>query len=327
MDPEHFDYFAAGAGAELSLAETEEAWRSWWLRPRVLRDTAAVSTATTVLGEPVTMPLLTAPTALNGLAHPDGEVAVARACRDAGIVQVVSSGSSRELEEVAGAGGRLWFQLYALPTWEATAERVRRAADAGATVLVITVDLPELGLRPRGLGIHDHRDPADIPLLGGRLGQVNPRLDWRQVERIRALTPMRCVLKGILHPDDARLACEAGVDGVVVSNHGARQLDGEIPSAVALPEIVEAVGGRCEVYVDSGVRGGVDVLRALALGARAALIGRPYLWALAIAGEAGVAELLARYREELRNALALCGQPDAGAVEPSIVTPSRARRR
>ena len=319
LDPDAYAYIAAGAGAERSLEECAAAWRSWWLRPRVLRDVGAVSTATSVLGEAVALPVLLAPTAVNGLAHPDAEVAVAQASDEVGTVQVLSTGATKDVEDVAAVGGRLWFQLYAEPEWEPTAALVRRAEAAGATALVVTVDLPELGLRPRGLGVHDRRDPSGVPLLGGRLGRVNSTLDWATVERIRALTPMRCVLKGILHPDDARLACEAGVDAIVVSNHGARQLDGEMPSAFALPAIVEAVAGRCEVYVDSGVREGADVLRALALGARAVLVGRPYLWALTVGGAAGVVELLLRLREELRNAMALCGQRDATCVERSIV--------
>ena len=319
LDREHFDYYATGAGQERGLGEMVAAWQSWWLRPRVLRDTREVSTATTVLGSPVRSPVLTAPTAVNGLAHPDAEAAVARACARAGTIQVVASGSTLELEEIAAAGGRPWFQLYTRPEWEETVARVHRAEAAGATALVVTVDLPELGLRPRGTAVHLGSDPL-VPVQG-RLGLANAGLDWAMVERIRALTPLPCVLKGILHPEDARMACEAGIDAIVVSNHGGRQLDGQIPSARALPEVVEVVANRCEVYVDSGIREGLDVLRALALGARAVLVGRPYLWALAVAGEDGVLALLERLREELRHAMVLCGQLDATTVERSVVVP------
>ena len=322
LTAEDFAYLAAGAGRERSLAECTAAWSCWHLRPRVLRDMRTVSTATTVLGRALDLPVLTAPTALNGLAHRDGEVAVARAVAAAGSLQVLSSNSSRGVEEIAAAGAAMWFQLYTSTEWTVTHERITRAEAAGAAALVVTVDLPELGMRPRGLGRHDTRDPADVPLLSN-LGHSNPGLDWQELERIREATRMPLVLKGILHPDDARHALDSGVAAIIVSNHGARQLEGELPSALALPEVVEAVAGRCEVYVDSGVREGIDVLRALALGARAVLVGRPYLWALAVDGEAGVVALLARLREELRNAMVLCGQRDAGAVEPDIVVPNR----
>lgn len=319
LPDEAYRYYSAGAGREDSLAETEAAWGRWWLRPRVLRDVRATSTATTVLGEPVSLPVLLAPAAVNGLAHPDGEVAVAQAARQAGTVQVLSYGSSRDIREVAAVGGKLWAQLYTQVDAAETDRRVHRAAEAGATALVVTVDLPELGLRPRGLGQAASTDPALVPLLAARLGQSNPGLDWREVERVRSLAALPLVLKGILHPADATLAVELGADAIVVSNHGARQLDGEIPSVAALPAVVDAVRGRCEVYVDSGVRQGVDVLRALALGARAVLVGRPYLWALTLGGAEGVTTLLERFRVELRNAMVLCGQVDTAAVDRDIV--------
>lgn len=318
-----YRYFAAGAGREDSLQETVAAWSRWWLVPRVLRDVSRVSTATTVLGTALEMPVMIAPAAVNALAHPDAEVAVARACRAAGVLQVLSHGCSREIEEVAAAGAPLWAQIYTQPDFAETERRVLRAAAAGATALMVTVDLPVLGIRPRGLGLEASTDPRLVAVLGGRIGQNNPGLDWRELERIRALTSLPLVLKGILHRDDANRAASAGVDAIVVSNHGSRQLDGEVPSAAALPAVVEAVAGRCEVYVDSGVRQGIDVLRALALGARAVLVGRPYLWALTLGGEAGVTALLRRLREELHNAMTLCGQTAADAVEAGIVTPRR----
>jgi isopentenyl diphosphate isomerase/L-lactate dehydrogenase-like FMN-dependent dehydrogenase len=321
LHPDAYAYYAAGASREHSLEETVAAWASWHLRPRVLRDVSQVDTATTLLGQAVSMPIITAPTAVNGLAHPDGEVAVARAVRRVGTVQVMSTGSTKSLEEVGAEAAPLWFQLYTTADPEETERRIHRAEAAGARALVITVDLPEIGIRPRGLAAGAQSGVRTEVL--GRLGRQNPTLDWAGVERLRRVTPLPIVLKGILHPDDARLAAEAGVAAIIVSNHGARQLDGELPSALALADIAAAVAGRTEVYVDSGIRDGTDVLRALALGARAVLIGRPYLWALTVAGSDGVVELLERLREELRSAMVLCGQRDVTAVEASIVVPRR----
>jgi 4-hydroxymandelate oxidase len=328
MTEASYAFFAYGCGAEQSLEENVSAWRRWHIRPRVLRGTETLSTKTTVLGTEIDMPVLMAPCGMNRLAHPDGELAVARAAAAAGLVQVLSNTSSTPFDEVIRAtDAPKWFQLYCDKTVEGTDERIKRAVDCGFEAVAITVDSPYLGLRYKGL--------ADI---GGFTNEVielqkrvgyeflgfieTPMLDWREVERIVAHSQVPVLLKGILHPDDAALAVEAGVAGVMVSNHGARQLDGTVPPALALPDVVEAVGGRAEVYVDGGVRSGVDVLRALALGARAVLIGRPYLWALAIDGEAGVRELLARFKREVHNAMALSGQLDATNVERDIVVAS-----
>jgi 4-hydroxymandelate oxidase len=274
------------------------------------------------------MPVLLAPCGMNRLAHPDGELAAARAAAAAGVVQVLSTTSSTPFEEVAAVtDAPKWFQLYCDATVEGTDARIKRAADLGFRAIAITVDTPLLGIRYKGLG--DLAEFANqVAGLQKRFGYdfsgfvETPALDWREIERIASHSELPILLKGILHPDDATLAAEAGVSGVIVSNHGARQLDGTVPPAMALPDIVEAAGDRVEVYVDGGIRSGVDVLRALALGARAVLIGRPYLWALAIDGENGIRELLARFRNEIRNAMALSGQHDATAVERDIVVPA-----
>ena len=320
LPPIAYAYYAAGAGLETSVAANRRAWERFWLRPRVLVDVGAVSTATTVLGAPVALPLLLAPCAFHRLAHPDAEAATARAAAAAGTVMVVSTHSSMPLEEIvphAGAGA--WFQLYCDPDPGVTAERVGRAEAAGCTALVITVDAPVWGVRYRGLG-----DSAAFAAAAGSTAvssgaATHLGLDWAEVERITAATRLPVVLKGILHPADADRAAESGVAAVVVSNHGGRQLDGSIPPALALGEVVAAVAGRAEVYVDGGVRTGADVLRALALGARAALVGRPYLWALTLGGEAGVDALLRRLALEVANAMTLSGQTDATRVESGIV--------
>jgi 4-hydroxymandelate oxidase len=315
-----YAYYASGAGLELSVAANRRAWETWWLRPRVLVDVSAVSTATTVLGAEVRLPVLLAPCAFHRLAHPDAEAATARAAAAAGTVMVVSTHSSLPLEEVtphATAGA--WFQLYCDPDPEVTASRVRRAEEAGCTALVVTVDAPVWGIRYRGLG-----DSAAFAAAAGSTAVSSGAatflgLDWSTVERLAASTRLPVVLKGILHPDDAIHAADIGAAGLVVSNHGGRQLDGAIPPALALPDIVDAAAGRLEVYVDGGVRSGADVARALALGARAVLIGRPYLWALTLGGEAGVLALLRRLELETANALTLAGQTDATRVERGIV--------
>jgi 4-hydroxymandelate oxidase len=283
-------------------------------------DVTSVSTATTVLGTPVRLPVLLAPCAFHRLAHADAEAATARAAAAAGTVMVVSTHSSLPLEEIvphATAGA--WFQLYADPDPEVTARRVRRAEECGCAALVITVDAPVWGVRYRGLG-----DSAAFAEAAGSTAVSSGAatflgLNWAAVERIAASTSLPVVLKGILHPDDAARAAGCGAAALVVSNHGGRQLDGSIPPALALPEVVAAVDGRLEVYVDGGVRTGPDVLRALALGARAVLVGRPYLWALTLAGEAGVLELLRRLGAETANAMTLAGQTDATRVERGIV--------
>jgi 4-hydroxymandelate oxidase len=328
MTEASYAFFAYGCGAEQSLEENVSAWRRWHLRPRVLRGTEALSTRTTALGTEIDIPVLLAPCGMNRLAHPDGELAVARAAAGAGLIQVLSSTSSTPIDEVARAtDAPKWFQLYCDATVEGTDARIKRAADNGFKAIAITVDTPYLGLRYKGLG-QLATFATEVSELQKRVGYQflgfieTPTLDWHEVERIVEHSPVPVLLKGILHPDDARLAVEAGVAGVMVSNHGARQLDGTMPPATALPDIVEAVGGRAEVYVDGGIRSGVDVLRALALGARAVLIGRPYLWALAIDGEAGVRELLLRFKNEVRNAMALSGQLDATRVERDIVIPA-----
>lgn len=315
-----YAYYAAGAGLEIGLEANVAAWQRWWLRPRMLRDVSGVSTATEVLGLPIRVPVLCAPCAVNRLAHPDGEAAVARACAEAGTVQLVSSASSLPIEEICAASDApKWFQLYATPDPEVTWQRVRRAEEAGCRAIVLTVDLPAPGIRDRGLGRLDELPEAERAALRGLFGAANPRLTWEDVDRLVARSSLPVVLKGLLHPDDVRLAVEHGVAAVVVSNHGARQLDGSLPPALALPDCVAAAAGRLEVYVDGGVRTGTDVVRALALGARAVLVGRPYLWALALGGAAGVADLLERLTEETANVLAQCGQADARRVDPDIV--------
>jgi isopentenyl diphosphate isomerase/L-lactate dehydrogenase-like FMN-dependent dehydrogenase len=328
LDPGAFGYYAGGAGDELALAGNVEAWRELRLRPRVLVDVSEVSTATTVLGTPVSMPVLVAPTAIQRLAHPDGEPGMARAAAAAGTVMCLSTLATASPAEVAAAapGGVRWFQLYVFRDRGATRSFVDEAAEHGYGAIVLTVDAPRLGRRERDFRT-GFRVPAEISVPGMAalgewkgatplelLGAIDPALDWGDLAEIRRLSSLPLVLKGIQTAEDAALACEHGVDAIVVSNHGGRQLDVVAPTAELLPEIVEAVDGRIEVYVDGGIRRGSDVVKALALGARAVLAGRAPLWGLACDGEAGARRVLELLREETELALALCGCTSPAAV-------------
>lgn len=335
MHPASFDYVAGGTGDEASLAEAEASWTRFRLRPRVLVDVSTVDPSTTLAGSPAAMPVAIAPMAAHGLAHPDGELATARAAAVAGVPFVLSTMASRSIEEVATAapdGARL-FQLYVQRDLGFAKSLVERAAAAGYRGLVLTVDLPVVGYRERDrrsgfaldvpLGNFAARRPDEMLVSGYEAlgGQRHVGLTWSDVGTIRAWTSMPVVLKGILTADDARLAVEHGVDGLIVSNHGARQLDRLPAPADVLEEVVDAVAGRAEVWVDGGLRRGVDVATALGLGARGVLVGRPVMYALAAGGESGVARALAILREELDIALALLG-----ARRPSEVTRERVVR-
>ena len=328
LEPGAFGYYAGGSGDELALAGNVAAWRALRLRPRVLVDVAEVSTATTVLGTPVSMPLLVAPTAIQRLAHPDGEPGMARAAAAAGTIMCMSTLATASPAEVAAAapGAPRWFQLYVFRDRGVTRSYVEQAVEAGFGAIVLTVDAPRLGRRERDFRT-GFRVPAEIVVpsmaaLGGwegatpleLLGAIDPSLTWGDLEELRALSPLPLVLKGIQAAEDAALACEHGVDAIVVSNHGGRQLDAVAPTAELLPEVIDAVAGRIEVYVDGGIRRGSDVVKALALGARAVLAGRAPLWGLACEGEAGARRVLELLRDEVELALALCGCTAPGSV-------------
>ena len=311
-----YRYFAAGSGQERTLADQERAWDSLRLRPRLLRDVSSVTTRTTVLGTELATPVLVAPSALHGLAHPDGEVATANGTREAGSLLVLSMRASRTLEDIAAAAGPWWQQMYVLGDRGVSDEVARRAADAGAAALVVTVDVPFVARKPSG-PLPPLPPEAIIEALAGRdpgdpRYQQAPDLGPHDIARLKALTGLPVVAKGVLRGDEALRCLDAGADAVIVSTHGGRQLDGVVPSPVALPEVVDAVADRAEVYVDGGVRTGGHVLRALALGARAVLIGRPVLWAVACDGAAGVRSLLDDLTDETEECLGL-----AGCVSPS----------
>ncbi|MDR5683313.1 MAG: alpha-hydroxy acid oxidase [Armatimonadota bacterium] len=315
MDSATWAYYAGGAADEVTLRDNVWAFTRYRLRPRVLVDVSRVDPQTTVLGTPVAMPVGLAPCALQGLAHPEGEVATARAAAEAGVLMCLSTLASRTIEDVAAVRpGPRWFQLYVYRDRTVAEALVRRAETAGYTAIVLTVDLPVPGYREREL--REPLDlsrckPANLPAEGDLMDTVSLHFDrslsWGDLAWLRSLTRLPIVLKGVLTAEDAQQAVEHGVEAVWVSNHGGRQLDRAVAAIDALAEIVDAVGGRAEVYVDSGIRRGTDVVTALALGARAVFVGRPYLWGLAVAGEAGVARVLQILREELVNAMTLLG--------------------
>jgi isopentenyl diphosphate isomerase/L-lactate dehydrogenase-like FMN-dependent dehydrogenase len=331
LEPGAFGYFAGGAGDEWTLRENVAAFDRWVLRPRILVDVGTVTTATTVLGTEVSMPVLVAPTAFQRLAHPDGEAAVARAAASAGTVYCLSTLSSLSPAELAAASpsGRRWFQLYWSRDRGFTSDLVAKAAGAGFEAIVLTVDLPAGGRRERDLRTA-FEVPADVPLpnlpqqLSGEIQaafseMVDPTITWRDLEWLASLSDLPLLVKGVLTAEDARLACGHGVAGIVVSNHGGRQLDGVAASLDALSEVVEACAGETTVLLDGGVRRGTDVLNAIALGARAVLVGRAVLWGLAVGGEEGVGRVLELLRAEVALALTLLGCPSPEAVTPAHV--------
>ena len=336
VDPAIWCYFEGGAGDEITLRANVGAYRRWQLRPRMLVDVGEVSAATTVLGTPVSMPLLVAPFAMHRLLHPEGEVATARAAAAAGTVMCVSTITSSTHDEIAAGGGSAprWLQLYVLRDRQRTLDHIAEACEAGYSALALTVDVPVLGRRERDLRLGFELPPGlPVPYVKGKdpnaaltfaeQFQMSPSVTWRDLEWIASESGLPVILKGIVTHEDARLAVEHGADAIIVSNHGGRQLDGVAASLDALPEVVEAVAGRCEVYVDGGIRRGADVLKALALGAHATLVGRAIASGLAVGGEAGVLDVLTLLHDEIELGLALlgCTSPDEVArshVEPTV---------
>jgi isopentenyl diphosphate isomerase/L-lactate dehydrogenase-like FMN-dependent dehydrogenase len=352
-----FDFVEGAAGDELTATRNVAELRRIELRPRVLVDVSHVDMATSVLGEPVTLPLLGAPMGLTGLVHPAAEIALARALSDAGSIYVLAAMSSCAIEEVAAAvGGWVWFQMYIWRDRGLVREMLHRARAAGMSVLVITVDVPCAAGRDR-----DRRNGFSIPprvttraLAGGALHprwsygfvrqprirwgnlpngggmdpaafsaqtnrQFDPAATWEDLSWFREQWDGRLVVKGILHPDDARRAVRLGAEAIVVSNHGGRQLDGAPAAIRALPAVAQAVGSDAEIYFDGGVRRGADIVKALALGARACLAGRALAYGLGVAGHAGARRAVEILRDELRTALALAGCPSVHALNSSWV--------
>jgi len=326
LAPAIWDYCQGGSEDEVTLRANRTAFERIRLRPRMLRDVSAIDLQTTVLGLPVTMPVLVAPIGLHCLVHADGECATAQAANDAGTLMVAGTFATRSLEEIANAThSPLWFQFYMYHDLQLAEKLLKRVEQAGYQAIVLTVDTPKLGRRER-----DMRNAFTIPPSvrlanfarsdGDEVYIPSPSIiTWKTVDWLRSITPLPIVLKGILTAEDATLAATCGIDGIIVSNHGGRQLDGVMPAIEALPEIVQASAGRCEVYLDGGIRRGTDVLKALASGARAVFVGRPILWGLAVNGREGVRHVLELLRAELASAMVLAGCQTVANLDSSLV--------
>ncbi len=334
-----FDYYVSGALDELTLRENRSAFERLRIAYRVLVDVSRRDSSTTVLGHRLSFPVIVAPTAFQRMAHPDGELATTRAAGAAGTIMVLSSLSNTAVEQVvATATGPVWFQLYVYRDRAATAGLVARAEAAGCKAIVLTVDAPLLGRRerdvrnrfhlPDGLAVENllpvgygnlDRPAADSGLAAYFASLIDPALHWDDLAWLRSLTSLPIVLKGLVRADDARRAADLGLAALWISNHGGRQLDTSIATIDALPAIAEAVGDRVELLLDGGVRRGTDIVKALALGARAVCVGRPLLWGLAHAGQAGAEHVLNTLRDEFDLALALCGAANVEALTRDLV--------
>jgi 4-hydroxymandelate oxidase len=335
-----WDYFQGGSGGEYTVAANRAAYERLALRPRVLVDVAECDLATTVLGLPLSLPVAVAPMAFQRLAHAEGEVATAAGAREAGTLFIASTFASRTFEEIAAAAaGPWWLQVYWLRRRDVLSKLLRRAAKAGCHALMLTVDAPRLGSRLRDIrngfslppGVsavnvdasvmaetHQH-GAGSSSLQRHAASQLDATITWADLAWLREQTGLPLILKGIATAEDTAIAIDHGVDAIVVSNHGGRQLDGAIASLDALPEVVAAAAGRAPVLADGGVRSGTDVFRALALGARAVLVGRPVLWGLAHAGSAGVGAVLRLLHKELAEAMTLAGRPSLTHIDASAV--------
>ena len=376
-----YDYYASGATDQHTLADNVRAYQRLLLRPRFLVDVSRMDTSVSVLGERLRSPLCVAPTAMQRMAHPDGELATARACAKRGVLLTLSSLSTTSLEDVAAAAQQaasasppaftqpiepshsfstpppshpsLWYQLYVYKDRSITAELVQRAEAAGYKAIVLTIDTPQFGVRESDVrnrfALPPHLHLANFAAGKGRSmtkggsgatssggselaaygsSMFDPSLSWKDIAWLRSVTRLSLIVKGVLTAEDAELACEQGVDGIIVSNHGARQLDSVSATIDALPEVAAVVRqrgqGHVELYMDGGIRRGSDVFKALALGARAVFIGRPVLWGLSYAGEEGVEQVLRILQTELELCMALCGCPNVTSIERSRVTTRQA---
>ncbi len=347
LSPQAFGYVAGSAGAELTARANLQAFERWQIVPRMLRDVAERDLSTTILGTPMPAPVLLAPVGVQSIVHPQAELAVGRAAASSALPFILSTASSHSIEDVADAVGQAsrWYQLYWPRERELAASFVTRAGDAGYEAIVVTLDTWMLGWRPRDLqnaylpflkgeGVANYfsdpvfrgaleKPPEEDP--GAAIGHwayqfSNPSVTWADLAWLREQTALPIVLKGILHADDARLALDAGVDGLIVSNHGGRQVDGAIAALDALPGVREAVGDSFPLLFDSGIRTGADVFKALALGADAICLGRPYMWGLALDGQAGVEHVLRCLLGELDLTLALSGHTEIAQLERSSLT-------
>mmetsp|Transcript_18759 Transcript_18759/g.46084 ORF Transcript_18759/g.46084 Transcript_18759/m.46084 type:complete len:385 (+) Transcript_18759:85-1239(+) len=335
-----YDYYASGADDQQTLEDNENGYRRLRFRPRTLVDVSAHDLTTNVFGIKISFPLIVAPTAMQRMAHPEGELATSRAVAKAGTIMTLSSWSTTSLEDVAAAapGAPRWFQLYVYKDREKTAQLVKRAEAAGYSAIALTVDTPRLGRREADIKnqfqLPDHLTMANFATgdnqntMGASGGSglaayvaslIDRSLSWKDVAWLKSITKMGIVVKGVVTAEDARIALDVGCAGILVSNHGARQLDGVVSTIDALEEVVQAVNGRIPVFVDSGVRRGTDIVKALALGATAVCVGRPIVWGLATNGQEGVEHVLSMLKAEFELAMSLCGAVKVSDVKRNMV--------
>lgn len=333
MPAAYYEYFAGGVADNITRNANRIAFDNLRLRPRVMRDVSNLSLETQVNGTTLAAPIMLSPASTQKLAHPDGELGLARAAKRLGLIQVLSTMSNCSVEEVVAVGHPVWFQLYLFRDRAWSERIVARAVAAGTQALVVTVDVPALGLRenltranfesPDELTYPNLVEPGDTTtyanVLASAAANFDPALTWDDIGWLRTLTDLPIWVKGILRADDAQRAVDAGVSGIIVSNHGGRQLDTAIATIDALPEIAQAVGDQVELLMDGGVRRGSDVLKALALGAKAILLGRPPLMGMAVNGEAGATHVLELLRDELANVMMQCGCATIEDIESDLI--------
>lgn len=329
LPKDEYDYIAGGATDEISVDRNRRAYASWAFRPRVLRDVSALDLSTTVLGTKLNLPVLIAPCGGHKRAHPDGELATYRAAAACGTVLAVSANSNTSFEELAkSAKGHLWVQMYPFRNRDMTREWLKRAKDSGYEAIVVTLDSQWPPKRERNIrnnyqrtrGINYPKAGVETPRPAGRAGEgSDPAATWQDLEWIKKAAGLPVVAKGVMTGEDVSLCIEVGADGVIVSNHGGRHLDNTLATVEVLPEAVAAARDKLEVYLDGGIRRGADVVKAIALGARAVFIGRPLFWGLAVDGEKGVVRVLDILREEIEITMAKCGRPTIASIDSTAV--------
>ncbi|HEX5020434.1 MAG TPA: alpha-hydroxy acid oxidase [Candidatus Binatia bacterium] len=329
LPKEEYDYIAGGATDEISVDRNRRAYASWAFRPRVLRDVSALDLSTTVLGTKLNLPVLIAPCGGHKRAHPEGELATYRAAAACGTVLAVSANSNTSFEELAkSAKGHLWVQMYPFRNRDMTKEWLKRAKDSGYEAIVVTLDSQWPPKRERNIrnnyqrtrGVNYPKAGAETPRPAGRAGEgSDPAATWEDLEWIKKAAGLPVVAKGVMTGEDVSLCIEVGADGVIVSNHGGRHLDNTLATVEVLPEAVAAARDKLEVYLDGGIRRGADVVKAIALGARAVFIGRPLFWGLAVDGEKGVVRVLDILREEIEITMAKCGRPTIASIDSTAV--------